>query len=137
MVESIYQIRYFPKLGLAITLLEAGELMDGALEFAVTANVERYPVMGAVYGVAVPKGAPRRTIDWSRYQEHASHAAAYYYCQTYPKMLTFMEPGELRIQVTGAALVVHRDAVLLSCTCMPVLSGTFQTLTHYRVGAGR
>ncbi len=137
MVESSYQITYVTRYSQSFPMLASQEQMDALLDYGVTSSVDEYSAIGAAWGIALPKGGRRSELEWSRYRDHASHAAAASYCQSYPMTLPYLQTGELRIQYPGQALVVHRDAVILSCTCTPVMTGSFRTLTRYRVGVGK
>ncbi len=138
MIESIYQLTFADVSNNPVVGLTSWkDLIEAPLEFSVTGNVDEYAAIGAAWGIAVPKGGSRRTIEWGRYREHLSHAEAASFCQSHPMTMPWQIVGMLRVAVFEGESWLHQDAVMLSCVCTPQLSGTFRTLTRYKVEVGR
>lgn len=140
MLASIYKIDFIATTGGATTALLAwGDWIDREIEWPMLAQSQTYSAIGAQWGKARGMGGARRPIDFARYAEHASHAAAAAYCLSHPASLPTMTPGKIRVSVNAATPIIYdlMDAVITEAIARMSHEGDFATLTSYHIEAGK
>ena len=138
MIYSLLQIDFIETAsGGSTRLLDIGDQVAEELALPIEAGSYGYTPIGAAWGLSQPGGGARRTLEWTRRVEHASHVAAATYSIGHPALLPFAKAGKLRITISGGAVWDLHDAVLLGATAPRDVRGQFATLNRYRAEAGR
>jgi hypothetical protein len=112
-IRSIWKIEFLPANGPAVTLLDAGDLVDAEPTFGVDTESERWSPIGNRWGRNTALGGGQRPIAFSRQRTHASPAAARGYAISRAPLVPMAESGKLKITITGGDIWLIDDAVLL------------------------
>lgn len=135
MLESLYQIDFITSGG-SLRLLDVGDLIEKPIQFPAVQQAAGFSGIGRLWGLSAAAGGGRRQLEWSRYIEHASHAAAASYAIAHPPRVMTLSAGKLRISITGGAVWELMDAVLSAAACGVSTAGNFETLASYTVEGG-
>jgi hypothetical protein len=137
MIQSLYQIDFVrADTGTSTRLLSAGEKTDVTLQFGFEQSATTWKPVGSDYGFTTPLGGARFTLEWQRVVEHASHAVAAGYAISHPASLPKLNPGKIRVTITGGQTWDLLAAVILGASCRPHVGFGFRTLTGYRCEYG-
>jgi hypothetical protein len=136
MIKSLWQIDFLPDDGgSAIRLLSEGDVTAEEISLPAEQRAGDYYAIGAAHGRGYALGGARRSLAFSRWQEHASHAEARSHALGHPALMPWGRDGRLRMTVEGGSWELA-SAQVLSCVSIPLVSAGFRTLTSYRITAG-
>jgi hypothetical protein len=137
MILSEYKIEFVTASGAEVLLLDHDDPMERMVDFPVTQEVRKSSVIGGQWGIETALGNGRRAMEWSRLEEHGSHAAAAAYCLRHPAEVPILSPGVLRTEVRGGEVWEMQGAVIAAVTTRLSNEGDFATLSLYKATAGR
>lgn len=138
MISSNYQIYFVDgATGVEQLLLDFGEFGEKQPDFPLTLDAARWTPAGGTWSRGKSRGGVTRVVEWSRLEEHASHAAAHQHCLVHGTLLSLRREGKLRVFCQGTTAWEILDATLQTVGARLVpWEGDFATLTTYRVTGG-
>jgi hypothetical protein len=135
---SIQKIEFTPTGGAAVVLLDFGDFTQDEIAFPAEQAALTYTPLGASWSRSTAQGGARSNIDFTRRDEHPSHAAARSWCQQVPLRVFLRRAGVIRVTILGGETWHHLDSVILGCSSVPVRSSTgYRTHTSYRILTGK